>query len=53
MPALAEMVPPYTDTVTVVADDNDAGRKGAAGLRDGLRARNINVDLILIDHSKN
>jgi hypothetical protein len=51
MPALADVVPDYIETVTIAADNNDAGRKGAGRLRDGLAARNINVNLILLDCS--
>ena len=35
MPRIAEMVPVYIDQVTVIADDNEAGLKGAMGLSSG------------------
>ena len=41
MPALADKVPRWIDVVTIAAEADDAGRKGAAGLADRLRARGI------------
>ena len=45
MPALAEAVPAYTEIVTIIADDDDAGRGGAEGLAKRLAARGIEVTL--------
>jgi hypothetical protein len=41
--ALADVVPSHVDTVTVIADDDDAGRKGAGTLAAALRARCIDA----------
>jgi Toprim domain len=41
MPALADAVPDYIDFVTIVADHDPAGVRGAEGLADGLRERRI------------
>ena len=53
MPALAEPVPEHADNVTIAADDNDAGRKGAHGLYERLRERRIRVELIFLDQHSN
>ena len=45
MPALADAVPDYTDCVTVIADDDDAGRSNSERLAAALVARNIHVEL--------
>ncbi len=45
MPTLADAVPTYTETVTIIADDDDAGRHGAEGLAEQLAARGIEVTL--------
>jgi hypothetical protein len=47
------MVPEHTDNVTIAADDNDAGRKGAHGLYERLRERGIRVELIFLDQHSN
>ena len=39
MPALADTIPRDVDAVTIYADDDRAGRKGAIALADGLHAR--------------
>lgn len=52
MPTLATMVPDYADSVTIVADDNEAGRNGAHGLRDSLDTRGIHADAIFLRHPK-
>jgi hypothetical protein len=41
MPALGATVPAYIDAVTVIAHNDEAGRKGAKELADALRARRI------------
>jgi hypothetical protein len=41
MPALAAVIPAYIDCVTVVADDDPDGRRFAADLAAGVRARGI------------
>jgi Toprim domain len=43
MPAIAEAVPTYCECVTVIGDDNDAGRKNAGELAARLKARCIPV----------
>jgi Toprim domain len=47
MAALAPVIPGYTDAVAVVAHDDDAGRRGAADLSDGIRARGIEARTIV------
>ena len=39
MPALADAVPSYIECITIIADDDDAGRRHAADLAVRLRAR--------------
>jgi hypothetical protein len=39
MPALAKAVPPYIETVTILVDDNEAGRKGSDELARLLHQR--------------
>jgi Toprim domain-containing protein len=48
MGALAAVIPSYTDAVTVVAHYDDAGRRGAADLSNGLRARGIEERIIFV-----
>ena len=43
MPALADAVPEYINFVTIVADPDPSGIKGANGLSEGLRRRGINT----------
>jgi hypothetical protein len=43
MPALAEVVPTYIESVTIAADDDDVGHKNAEELARRLRALNIEV----------
>jgi hypothetical protein len=43
MPGLADLVPSYVESVTVLVDDNEAGRVGSAGLADALDRRGIGV----------
>jgi hypothetical protein len=49
LPALADTVPDYIDTVRVMVDADDAGRRGAHELARRLRARNFHVELIAAD----
>lgn len=46
LPALADAVPDYIDTVRVMVDADDAGRRGAHELARRLLARNFYVELI-------
>jgi len=46
LPGLAAVVLPCVEVVTVVVDDDEAGRTGAAALCDGLHARNISTSII-------
>jgi hypothetical protein len=48
MPALADAVPEYTDAITVVADDNEAGRKRANELAGRLRERGLHVEPLVL-----
>jgi hypothetical protein len=48
MPALTAAVPRYIDTVTIAAEPDLAGRKGAAGLADQLIRRGLHVDLRIL-----
>ena len=48
MPAIAEAVPTYCECVTVIGDNNDAGRKNAGELAARLRARGIEAILKII-----
>jgi Toprim domain len=43
MPGLGDLVPSYTETVTIAVDDNDAGHRGSAGLAQRLHARGIEI----------
>jgi hypothetical protein len=47
MPALADIVPNYIDSTTILADDDDDGRRHAGELARRLRARKLEVRLIL------
>jgi Toprim domain len=46
LPALADAVPDCADCVSILVDDDEAGRVGAAGLARGLRRRGIHVELV-------
>jgi hypothetical protein len=46
LPALACVVPDHVSGVTVLVDDDEAGRKGSNGLASRLKARGIDVDLL-------
>ena len=43
MPALADTVPPYVETVTIAVDGDPAGKRGARRLAEGLAARGFEV----------
>jgi hypothetical protein len=43
MPDLADRVPAYIESVTILADNNDAGRRGSDSLARRLHARGIEV----------
>jgi hypothetical protein len=43
LPGLADMVPSYVESVTILVDDNAAGRAGSAALADALDRRGIEV----------
>jgi hypothetical protein len=45
MPALAVAVPTWIDCVTIAAEADDAGRKGAAALAERLRARGVYTEI--------
>jgi hypothetical protein len=47
LPALADAIPPYVEAVTVLVDDDTDGRRHAAALADRLRARGLEVRLVL------
>jgi hypothetical protein len=47
LPALADVVPDYIEAVTLVVDDDDAGRRNADELGERLTARGIEVRLAL------
>jgi hypothetical protein len=47
MPALANVIPDYCDCLTIVADDDDTGRRHAASLADRIQARGIEPRCIL------
>ena len=49
LPALADTVPDYIDTVRVMVDADDAGRRGARELARRLLARNSHIELIAAD----
>ncbi len=45
MPALGQRIPAWVDFITIAAEGDDAGRKGALGLAERLRARDLHHDL--------
>ena len=45
MPALADAVPDYVESVTVIADGDDAGRRNADELARRLFERGTEVDI--------
>jgi hypothetical protein len=46
MPALASAVPDYIESVTILVDNNDAGRHGSHELARRLHARGVEVLLL-------
>ena len=48
MPALADAVPSYVECVTILVDDDEAGRKRSATLADRLRGRCAEVRLLAL-----
>jgi hypothetical protein len=46
MPALAETIPSYIETVSIAAHDDPAGLKGARALADGLHQRGIETKIL-------
>jgi hypothetical protein len=48
MPALAEAIPHYIESLTVLVDDNPAGWRGSTALRDQLIARRRTLEIRLI-----
>jgi hypothetical protein len=51
MASLATVVPSYIDAVTVIADDDSDGRRGATDLAAGISARRIEVRCIVAGKS--
>jgi hypothetical protein len=47
MPALADALPSYIDCTTVIADDDNDGRRFATELADGVRARGMEARAII------
>ncbi|WP_453965970.1 toprim domain-containing protein [Bradyrhizobium elkanii] len=43
IPALAAVIPDYIETLTIYADDDDAGQDNARKLAAGLRGRHIEI----------
>jgi hypothetical protein len=50
MPALCAAVPDYADFITVIADDDAGGQRGARALAQALICRGFSVDLIEGSH---
>jgi hypothetical protein len=48
MPALADKVPADIKSVTILVDNNDAGRRGSEGLASRLHARGVEVFLLKV-----
>ncbi len=46
MPALADAVPDYANCITIIEDDNEAGRRGARGLAERLCARGLHTEIV-------
>jgi hypothetical protein len=47
MPALADSIPEYVESVTIVVDDDDAGRRHALDLAARIEQREIEVRLVV------
>jgi hypothetical protein len=47
LPALADAIPDYIDCVTVIVDDGSDGHRHSASLTDRIRARGIEVRLVI------
>jgi Toprim domain len=52
MPALAKAMPSYVDVVTVVRDEDDAGRRGAGGLVRQLLASGFEVEVVTVERRR-
>jgi hypothetical protein len=52
LPALAAAVPSYIEAVSVVQDNDPAGRKGAEELVDGLRPRGIEARPVILARAR-
>jgi len=51
LPALAAIVPAYTDCISVIVDDDEAGRRNAGELAVRLRARRLRVEIVSFGHA--
>ena len=49
MPALADKVPDYIDTLTIAVEPDPQGRNGAAGLSERLRTPGLHVELRILE----
>lgn len=52
LPALADTVPSYARSVSVIADADPAGRRGAAELAARLRERWLQVEVVTLDKTR-
>jgi hypothetical protein len=52
MPALARIIPPYIDSITIVADADEAGRTNSQALAEALEQGGHDVRLISPSHRK-
>lgn len=52
LPALAATVPSYARSVSVIADADPAGRRGASDLATRLRARWLQVEMVTLDKTR-
>jgi hypothetical protein len=52
MPALAPTLPQYVDAISIIADADDAGQRGAHELGSLLRRRDLEVDVIGLSASR-
>lgn len=51
LPALTDVVPAYVDAITILADDDEAGRRHAMTLAQKLQARGFEVRLVATEGS--